>query len=118
MQHILSEAHKIRIRQNPYNDHIIELISSCELEHRIEPEDSEQTDIEPKLSHTDLLASKPKKLRKAEKLAAKDMAIQHHTSVFTEVYTRQLARNGNGEDDKTVNDGGIRSFRVEDYLAL
>jgi hypothetical protein len=84
----------------------------------LEPEDSEQTDIEPKLSQTDLLASKPKKLRRAEKLAAKDMAIQHNTNIFTEMYTRQLARNGTEDDDKTVNDMGVRSFRVEDYLAL
>ena len=88
IQHILSEAHKVKVRQNAYNDHIMELIASCELEHRLEPEDSEQTDAELKVISIEL-GYKPKKQRKAEKLASKQLTIQQHTSIFTDAYRQQ-----------------------------
>lgn len=44
MQHIHSESHKIKIRQSPYNDYILELINTAELEHRLELLDEDQTE--------------------------------------------------------------------------
>jgi hypothetical protein len=79
-QHIHSEAHKANIRLNAYNEHIKELIGMADLEHMMDIAQSETNE-----TPFEFVSSKPKQLRKLEKVMSKESTYVQGTLSWTKL---------------------------------